>query len=473
MGVSKAAFLPVLIVSTLIAAGCSLAPDYVRPAAPVPGTLGSPGEPGARLPPWEEFFPEPRLRALLGIALGNNRDLRLAALRVLEARAGFGLARAGRLPMVEGEVGWERSGGPRRMTEESYEAALALPAFEIDYLNRLGDLSRAALETYLGTAEAGRYARITLMSGVAGAYLESRLAAERVGLTRRNLQSFRASRAFVEERLRSGQADLLELEQARGLVAFAEAELEARKAELVLAENALAFWVGDFGGPELPGATALLKWPELRLPEGVPSETLLARPDIREAEHALRAANANVGAARAAFFPSISLTGSLGAMGADFSSLVGAGGGLWSFGPRITIPIFNAGRNRANLDLAEVRKDIAVATYEKAIQSAFREVADAMGQKASLTRRLKAQANYLAIQRRVLELANNRYQNGTIGYLDVLEAQRSVLEAELSLVAIQKERIANDVALFAYLGGGFPADPPETAGPRPAPILAE
>jgi Cu(I)/Ag(I) efflux system outer membrane protein len=448
--------------------GCSMAPEYARPAAPVPATVGEASAAllaegpealaGPALPGWEEFLPEPRLRALVGTALAKNRDLRVASLMILEARANFGMARSERFPMVEGEISERTSGGTGRMTQESYEAAIMLPAFEIDYLNRLGDLERAAMESYLGTVEAGRYAKIGLVASVAGAYLDNRLAVERVRLMERNLQSFRVSRAFVEERIRSGQADLLELEQARGMVAFAEAQLEARKADLVTTENALSFWVGDFGRADLPKAIELLKWPKLTLPAGIRSEVLLARPDVAEAERALKAANANIGAARAAFFPSISLTGSLGVMGMDFESLLGGQSGVWSFGPRITIPIFNAGRNRANLDMAEVRKDIAVANYEKAIQNAFKEVADTLGLRERLAQRLKAQANYLGIQRRVLELATNRYQNGVIGYLEVLEAQRSVLEAELDLLEIKKDQILNDISLFASLGGGFPED---------------
>ncbi|MDR2387122.1 MAG: efflux transporter outer membrane subunit [Deltaproteobacteria bacterium] len=456
-----------LFLASFLAWGCSLAPEYRRPAAPVPEVLGALNE-GAEwsdvevvgLVKWEDFLPEERLRALIKLALEKNRDLKLAGLKILEARAEFGLSRSERWPKLEGELSQETSGGSKRETEESYEASLMLPVFEIDYLNRLGHLERGALERYLGTIEAGRYAKITLVSSVAGAYLENRLAEERVKLMESNLNNFRVSRAFVEERIRSGQADLLELEQARGLVAYAEAQLEGRKAELIRSQNELAFWLGDFESLplELPRAWPLLKWPRLNLPEGLRSEVLLNRPDVMEAERALIAANANIGAARAAFFPSIGLTGSLGLMGLDLASLFRGGGDLWSFGPRITIPIFTAGRNRANLDLAEIRKDMAIVDYEMAIQKAFREVAEGLSLRERLAQRLKAQSNYLGIQRRVLELASNRYQNGVISYLEVLEAQRSVLEAELDLLEIKKDWIFNDLALFAALGGGFPRE---------------
>jgi NodT family efflux transporter outer membrane factor (OMF) lipoprotein len=366
--------------------------------------------------------------------------------------------------MLEAEGMETVSGGAGRDTGRSFDVGLALPAFELDYLGRLGDLSSAALERFLGTIEAGRYTRLALASSVAGAYLDSRLAQERVRLTERSLSSFRASMAFVEERILSGQADLLELEQARGMVAFAEAGLAAARAEAVMADNELAFLVGDFGALELPPATALLRWPSLPLPEGVRSETLLGRPDVMEAEHALKAANADIGAARAAFFPSISLTGALGLMSMELRSLFAGGNELWSFGPQIRLPIFYGGRNRANLDLAEARKDMAIVEYEKAIQGAFREVAQGLGLRTALAGRLKAQANYLATQRRVLELATNRYQNGVISYLEVLEAQRNVLEAEQELLEIKREAISNDIAIYFALGGGFPEDD----GPRPA-----
>jgi Cu(I)/Ag(I) efflux system outer membrane protein len=397
--------------------------------------------------------------------LTKNKDLRLAALGVLAARAEHGMAQSERLPRLEAEGGVSVEGGSGRETMEDYEVMLAAPAFEIDYLSRLGDLSRAALENYLGTVEAGRQTRLALVGSVAEAYLESLLAEEKVKITERDLAAFRSSRDFVEEMILAGGSDILELEQARALVAFAESSLEAMKIERVRANNALAFWISDFGDLDLPKATPLLKWPELTLPEGLRSEALLSRPDIAQAERALKAANANIGAARAAFFPSISLTGSWGLMSADLGTILERGTDFWSFGPRIQIPIFNAGRLKASLDLAEISKDIAVVEYEKAIINAFREVADALGVRASLAKRLKSQSQYLAIQRQVLELATNRHAEGTVEYPRILEAHREVLEAELELLEIKKERINNDISLYIFLGGGFdqeePLDKPE------------
>lgn len=459
---------------------CSLAPDYVRPAAPVPDGLtagagrgaASPAPEGAPLPGWREFLPEPRLAALIDAALKNNRDLRAASLRILEARAELGMARAERLPMLEAMAGETAAGGAGRETSRDFEAALSLPSFEIDYLSRVGDMSRAALERYLGTVEAGRAARLALVSSVSEAYLSQRLAVERRRLTARNLASFESSRAFVEGRIVSGQSDMLDLEQARGMAAFARAQLAAREAEVVRTGNALSVWLGDFGETELPPPLELLKWPALQLPAAVRSETLLARPDVMEAEHMLMASNADIGAARAAFFPSISLTGNLGVMSMELSSLFGGGNEAWSFGPRITLPIFSGGRNMANLDLAEVRKDMAVVEYEAAVQTAFREVKDGLELRSRLGERLSAQADYLGTQRRVLALATNSYLNGAVSYLEVLEAQRNVLEAELELLEIKMEQIFNDISLYAALGGGFP-DEPESPGDSPPPGPAD
>ncbi|MDR0356254.1 MAG: efflux transporter outer membrane subunit [Deltaproteobacteria bacterium] len=439
--------------------GCSLAPEYNRPAAPVPAALGEIAKDAAlSLPPWSEFLPDPRLKAVISRALENNRDLRLALLRVYEAGAEHGLARSDRLPRLEAEGRETVAGGAGRETNRDFEAGLALPSFEIDYLSRLGDLSRAALERRLATTEAYRFARLALLSSATEAYLNGRLARERLGLTRRNLQSFRASLAFVEKRLLSGQTDLLALEQAKGLVAFAETQVAAREAEIVRVDNALSLILGDFDLAALPEATSLSRWPKLVLPAGLRSDALLSRPDVLEAEHALKAAYADIGAARAAFFPQISLTGALGLMSLELSSLFSGGGETWNFGPQIRLPIFSGGRNKASLDLAEIRKDMAVTAYETVIQNAFREVREGLAMRPRLEARLKAQNDYLAAQRRVLSLATSRYQNGVVSYLEVLEAQRNVLEAESALLEIKTEMIFNDVSLYVALGGGFPQD---------------
>lgn len=459
---SRARFLVSIAIAWMLSlsfSACSLAPRYERPVAPVPPMAGDPSSPEemVKLPPWREFLPEERLKALVEEALRSNRDLALANLKVREAMAQYGAAYSERLPMLESESSATISGGGGgRRTTESYEVGLLIPSFELDFFQRVANMSRAASESWLASVEAARMARLSLMSSVAGAYLDTRLAAERLNLTKRTLASLASSMAFVNERVVSGQSSLLDLEQAKAMVAFAEAELAARKLETARSENALKLLLGDFSEKDLPSPAPILEWPDAKLPAGLPSTLLLSRPDVLEAEHALIAAHADIGAARAAFLPKISLTGALGLMSMELASLFDSGSDQWSYGPAISIPIFSGGRNRANLELAEVRREMAVVSYEKAVQAAFREVHEGLSTRGLLADRVKAQRRYLATQRRVLELASNRYQSGVVSYLEVLEAQREVFEAEMALLELRRESLFNDLSLYAALGGGFP-----------------
>jgi Cu(I)/Ag(I) efflux system outer membrane protein len=443
---------------------CSLAPEYQRPPLPVPQRLGddvdAPTDGRLKLPSYKEFLPEPRLRELIAIALTENRDLRLASLRIDEALAQYGVTRSEQFPMLEAMASDSVQGASDKSTSSDYEVGLSIPAFELDFFGRVRNMTQAALDEYLATAHSERYARIAIVSSVAGAYLDTRLAWERKKLTERNLQNFKASMAFVEERILSGQSSLLDLERARGLVEFAYSELAGRKAEIVRAENALNILLGNFDPKELSEPLALLKWPTLELPSGLSSTNLLNRPDILEAEHQLMGANADIGVARAAFFPTISLTGILGFMSMELSSLFSTDTDQWSFTPKLTLPLFSGGRNRQNLALAEIRKEMAVVNYEKAIQGAFKEVLEALSVRADIAERFSHQQRYLATQRRVLELASNRYQSGVISYLEVLEAQRDVYDAEMTLLEIKREQVFNDISLYTALGGGFEEDLP-------------
>ncbi|MDR1657554.1 MAG: efflux transporter outer membrane subunit [Deltaproteobacteria bacterium] len=451
-----------LAAATMLAVSCSLSPSYNRPQAPVPATLGvpSPAEPEVVLPPWQQFFPEERLKSLVKTALTENRDLKLAALRIQQAAAQYGVIGSERFPMFEaqGNSDFAGGGGGRRTTED-YEVGIMLPSFELDFFGRIANMTQAARENYLSSVEAARYARIALLTSVAGAYLDTRLAQERLKLTQRNLASWRSSRAFIEERIISGQSSLLDLEQARAMVAFAEAESVAMELEIVRSENALKLILGDFQDHELPPALPLLSWPISVLPEGLSSANLLSRPDILEAEHRLIATHADIGAAKAAFFPRISLTGALGFMSMELSSLFDPGNDRWSTGAAVSIPIFSGGRNRANLKLAEVEREMAIVEYEMVVQTAFKEVKDALEVRKLITERVAAQRKYLSAQRRVLELATNRYQSGVISYLEVLEAQRDVFEGEMTLLGLRREQIFNDLSLYSALGGGFPDEP--------------
>jgi Cu(I)/Ag(I) efflux system outer membrane protein len=405
-------------------------------------------------------------------ALEENRDLKLATLRIREALAEYGVTGSERFPMLEvsGSQTVSGGGGGRRTTED-YEAGLMLPSFELDFFGRINSMTEAARENYLATQAAARYARLALLTSVCGAYLDARLAQERFGLTQRSLESWRSSMAFIEERIISGQAQLLDLEQARAMVAFAEASLALQRVEIAKAQNALKLVLGDFKELTLPSPVPLANWPQVTLPENLPSESLLTRPDILEAEHKLLARNADIGAARAAFFPKISLTGALGFMSMRLASLFDPGSDQWSFSPVVTIPIFSGGRNRANLELSEIRREMAIVEYEMTIQSAFREVAEGLEVRKLISQRLEAQRKYLSAQRRVLDLAANRYQSGVVSYLEVLAAQREVFDAEMTLLEIKREEIFNDLSLYTALGGGFPSDPEENlASPVATPL---
>ncbi|MDR2339247.1 MAG: efflux transporter outer membrane subunit [Deltaproteobacteria bacterium] len=479
--------LPILLL-VIFLPGCSLAPDYVRPSSPVPGSLESgapPGDPSGSVEPGRlpgpyvgtgAFYPEPRLRALIGLALANNRDLRTQGLNVEEALARHGIAQADRLPGLEAGLGDSVKGGQNLRTSNSYSAELMLPSFELDFFGKLKNASLSAREAYLASMEARDAFRISLVQAVALAYLEERLSFQKEKLAERTIKSWKDALAFMENRVVSGQASLLELEQARGQVGFAEAQLLAMRVERQRYQNALELLVGDYGKTPLPGASDLLSWEpsvaSLGLSGPMGSNVLLARPDVLAAERELIAAHYDIGVARANFFPSISLTGSLGLMSGELSNLFVAKDSAWALTPGLSLPIFSGGRNMRQLELATTAKDKLALAYEKTIQQAFKETADALLPRADLLALLEARARYLATQRRVLELAGSRYQNGAIGYLEVLDAQRSVFEAESDLLDAKASWIANSVNLFAALGGGLndsglalaPQKPREPAG---------
>ncbi|MDR1360435.1 MAG: efflux transporter outer membrane subunit [Deltaproteobacteria bacterium] len=451
-------FVLVALLAPLLSA-CSLAPDYLRPELPVPAAIVETGtaEQAPRLADWREFFKDPRLREFISASLERNRDLRLAVLAVAEARARYGVQNAERFPMLDAQGSGAYSGKFQPPSENrNYESA-AMATFAPDLFGRLGNMSEAALQAYLATKEAAKAAQIVLVSEVAREYLAERLAAEGRQLALDALKSRRDSYAFVERRVQSGQSSLLDLEQARSMVAAASAVLAQREREVIQADNALQFFSGGFKLRDLPPAVPLVEQRLADLPLNVSSLVLLERPEIMEAEHKLRAANADIGAARAAFFPSISLTGNLGYMSADLSQLVAGASGFWSFLPRITLPIFAGGRNAANLELAEIRKESSIVQYEKSIQSAFREVADALRGRKFFAEQYAAQRDYLASQRLVLDLAMSRYVNGSVSYLEVLDAQRNVFQSELDLLGIRRDQLLNEISLYSALGGGLAA----------------
>jgi len=463
--------LPVLLAATLALAGCSLAPDYHRPDLPVPGAVNENGYDGTaavsdaasadvRNLGWKNFFHDAQLRETISAALLHNKDLRLAALNVLASKAQYRVQNADRLPQL-GLDGGDKVGGTFiTKGKDAFTAEVSMPAFELDFFGRVKNLSESALQKYLASSEAEKAARIALVAQTAQSWLAERLARERLQLAQETLKSRQDSYAFMTRRVSSGQASTLDMEQARGLVESAAASVAQLQREQTQAANALRLLTGDFSFKSTAPANSLEKQTLAELPSGVASSVLLTRPDIMEAEHNLRAANADIGVARAAFFPSISLTAGLGYASGDLLSLFDGTTSVWSFLPRLTLPLFTAGKNRANLNLAEVRKQSAVVQYEKAIQTAFRETADALMTRAAFARQLEAQQRYLAAQRAVLDLATRRYFSGSVSYLEVLDAQRNVFQARQDLLSIREARLINNINLYSALGGGLEASSP-------------
>ena len=463
------------VAAALLAAGCSFAPVHERPVAPVAAEwrdaaavqrAGAANQAQAAVAAdlgWREFYAEPALQELIARALEHNRDLRIAALNMEAARAQYGIQRADRLPGIGAAAGATRQRVPADLSPtgssriaEQYEATVGVSAFELDFFGRVRNLGDAALSEYLATVEARRAAQIALVAQVAATWLNGVAAAEQLALLDRTLQAREDSLRLIRLRYDGGAANELEVRQAEGLVESARALRADAQRERRQARNALELLVGQ---PLDDSATGAKPFAEVALPKapapGLPSDLLERRPDILAAEERLRGANASIGAARAAFFPRITLTGAAGTASRDLDGLFGGGSGIWSFLPRITLPIFDGGRNQAALDLAEVRRDIAVAGYEKTVQVAFREVADALAARDTIGARLDAREAQVAAAARSLELAELRYRGGVDSQLQWLDAQRSLLGAEEALLAARVAGAANLVELYKVLGGGW------------------
>lgn len=457
-----------------VLAACSMAPNYERPSLPVIDTFpaASAATAGALAEQkfayqitWEQYFKDPRLKQLIALALENNKDLQLATLNLEAARIAYGITMSERLPGFNASGGWSRtktgaanntgvSGAAGAVVSERSSANFGVSSFELDFFGKAASMSDAAFAKYLGTEEGQRAAQISLVSGVARGYLTEVLAEEQLRVAKETLNSNRASFNLVSQQVEAGIANDLDLAQARGQVFSAQAQVANIEGQLGKARNALYTLVGAV-------ATDLPKGLPLRsthfteeLPVGLPSQVLLVRPDVIEAEYNLLAANADIGAARAAFFPSISLTSTFGNASGDLSDLFKSGHSGWTFAPSITIPIFNWGQIQKNLELSHVRKNVEVVKYEKAIQTAFQEVSDALVSKKPLSDQLKAQQNLVATTSEQLRLANLLYSNGIASYLDVLDAQRTLFSSRQALLTTHFDKHINDVMLYAALGGG-------------------
>lgn len=449
---------------------CSLVPPLERPAPPVPAQFpqlaGAPSVAAAPLPGWRRMFGDPRLQRLIEQALEQNRDLRLAALNVEATQAMFRIQSSARLPSVALEANQTRE---RALAADSSERSsrtvskqvgvnLGVSAFELDLFGRVRALSDAALARYFASEEGRDAAQVAQVGAVADAYFAQQLAAEQQQLAEQTLADWQQSLALARLLKQADQNSALDVAQAEGQVATAQADLEARRRARAQADNALQLLVGGELPADLPPALSLAQQPLLgRLPAGLPSELLLARPDLRQAEQVLEAANADVGAARAAFFPQISLTASFGYASTSLDGLFDPSRQVWRFAPQLTVPLFQGGRLRAELRLAKVRKSEAVAQYERAIQIAFREVADALAGTATFDRQIEAQLQAVSAAERRLDLSGQRYRAGLDGRLELLDAQRQLYAARQAMLELRREKTANAVALYKALGGGLNA----------------
>ena len=452
-----------LAVASLLG-GCSmLEPKLPAAQAGVPAQWPIPAQGSAPLADapavvdigWRDFFADERLEQVIAQALANNRDLRIAVANVERARAQYRIVRADRMPAlaVTGEL--ERIGGDVADSEQ-YSVNAGIAGFELDLFGRVRNLSQAALQSYLATEQSQRAAQLALVAQVAGSWLALGADQQALAIARDTLATHEQSLELSQKMAELGAISDLQLNQTRMLVETARADVARYRGQVAQGTNALNLLVGQSVDPALlpttldPAASGVAA-----LPAGVPSEVLLRRPDVIAAEHQLRAANANIGAARAAFFPSIRLTGSIGTASGELSGLFASGTRVWSFLPQVSVPIFQGGKLRANLGMANSDRDIALAQYEKAIQSGFREIADALALSQTLAEQRAAQQALLDAAQKTNALSQARFDAGLDSFLVLLDARRNLYAARQALVATQLAEQANRITLYKVLGGGW------------------
>ncbi len=452
-------------IAAAVLAGCgSLTPTYERPAAPVPGQFTTVGADSAAVAApdlaWQDFFQDARLKQLIALALEHNRDLRVAALNLEQTRAQWQLRRADEVPTIGVGATGSRSPSTNGGISTSYSAGFTITSFEADFFGRLRNLSESAQAQLLASMESRKTVQISLIASVASSYLSLLADDAQLKLTRETLASREESQRLTKLTFDAGVSSGLDLRGAESLVESARVALAQLERQRALDLNSLNLLVGqplpDTALAELPAGLPLTGQGLIGVvPSGLPSEVLLRRPDVRAAEQQLLAANANIGAARAAFLPRITLTTSLGTASSEFSGLFRSGSFGWTFAPQLILPIFDGGRNQANLDAAQIGRDIAVARYEKAIQGAFREVADALATRATLADQLRAQSAQATAEQSRLELIELRYQQGTTSAFERLDAQRLSFAVRQAVVQLQLQQAQNLVAVYKTLGGGW------------------
>ena len=448
---------------------CSMAPKYAQPQVEtgsfpaVSGSLNPSGQVAATRLGWQDYFADARLQALMALALENNRDLRVAALNVEAVRAQYAIARADRLPALgatgtgnKGRVAQDLSATGQSYITESYTAGLGIAAFELDLFGRVKSLSDNALNQYFAQTQNRDAAQISLIATVAKAYFAERSAQERMDLAARVLKSREESKKLTDLKFKSGVISAIDVRVAETQMETASADDAVAEQARTQARTALALLIGQPLPDNLPaGASLDAQFVNAELPVGLPSEILYQRPDVRAAEFALKGANANIGAARAAFFPRITLTGSIGSGSTELSGLFTGGNSTWSFMPQISLPIFTWGQNKANLDLATVRKNIAVAQYEQTVQAAFKDVADALSARGTLQRQYQAQQNSARAQADRYRLVNMRFSHGISSSLELLDAERDSYSAQQALLATRQTLLENRADVYKVLGGGL------------------
>jgi len=441
---------------------CSLVPEYFRPAAPVPQAY--PGQPSdesvTEAPPltWQSYFADADLQKLIEVGLAHNRDLKTAVLRMDEAKATYGIQKADRLPTIQGNLNYDRSrtvfSSSQAFEAELYRVGVGISDYEIDVFGRVKSLSQAALEQYLAVTENRQAVQATLITEIATQYVNWLAIHAQLKVTQQTLADRQQALQRTQRRFDAGLDQILDVKSAQIQVEQVQAQQAQWQRQLATTQNALYLLLG-----ESTQRTPLVIKPleDLKLADvtpGLPSSLLTRRADIRSAEHQLKAANANIGAARAAFYPRLQLTTNIGLVNSDFSKLFSdTGSNYWAFSPQLVIPIFNYGRNKANLNLAETRQRIEVVNYEKTIQTAFKDVMDVLSTRTVISEETAARNRLRELESSRLQLVQRKLDQGLVTYLELLDAQRSVLDAQSQLVQIQQQALQNQVGLYKALGG--------------------
>jgi len=452
-----------LALPVLLLASCNMEPALETINSPVSENF--PGNAGGGVPAdiaWQKFFTDPRLKRLISIGLDNNRDLRMATLNVDQARAQYGISRSQLFPTVNVGGGGSRSRTPSTLSQSgsavdarAYDVSVGVTAYEVDLFGRVRSLNNAALQAYFASDAARVGAQIALVSQIASAYFTELSAVEQMELSQRTLDAVSETYNLTKMRFDAGDVSELDLRSVDVQVQTAKANLAAFQQRRAEAINAIAFLIGTGVPSDLPKGRGLEGGLVADVRAGVSSQLLIRRPDIRETEHQLRAANANIGAARAAFFPRITLTGSRGTASESLGDLFQSGSSAWSFAPQISVPIFDGGFNKSNLEVAEVRKQIEVARYERSIQNAFREVADGLAARTGLNGQIEAYEGLVNAQQKRFDLADARYKQGVDSYFEVLTAQQDLFDSQRALIQLRLARVVNAVGLYKALGGGW------------------